>query len=145
MRKKAEFYQALQSFAKDIGVPIALIYDPSGEQSSNQVNQFTKEYQLKRKLLEESTQWTNLAEQYIGILKSAVWKNMYESDCPLHFWDYCIEWRVQVHNLTEALLWYLRFLLALTYIQMDHVPGRRQRKFRLYCKRNYIYLFFNLY
>ena len=25
---------------------------------------------------------------------------MYESDCPLKFWDYCVEWRVRVHNLT---------------------------------------------
>ena len=25
---------------------------------------------------------------------------MYESNCPLKFWDYCVEWRVRVHNLT---------------------------------------------
>ena len=55
---------------------------------------------MKLKLLEESTQWANLAERYIGILKSAVRKDMYESNCPLKFWDYCVEWRVRVHNLT---------------------------------------------
>ena len=33
---------------------------------------------MKLKLLEESTQWANLAERYIGILKSAVCKDMYE-------------------------------------------------------------------
>ena len=55
---------------------------------------------MKLKLLEESTQWANLAERYIGILKSAVRKDMYETDCPLKFWDYCVEWRVRVHNLT---------------------------------------------
>ena len=54
---------------------------------------------MKLKLLEESTQWANLAERYIGILKSAVWKDMYESNCLLKFWDFCIEWRVCVHNL----------------------------------------------
>ena len=100
MRKKSEFHTALQLFAKEIGVPITLICDPSGEQSSNQVKQFAKECQMKLKLLEESTQWANLAERYIRILKSEVRKDMYESDCPLKFWDYCVEWRVRVHNLT---------------------------------------------
>ena len=94
MRKKAEFHQALQLFAKEIDVPISLICDPSGEQLSNQVKQFARECQMKLKLLEESTQWANWAECYIGILKSAVQKDIYESDCPLKFWDYCIEWRV---------------------------------------------------
>ena len=81
-------------------MPVSLICDPSGEQSSNQVKQFAKECQIKLKLLEESIQWANLAEQYIGILKSAICKSMYEPDCPLKIWDYCVEWRVQVHNLT---------------------------------------------
>lgn len=92
MRKKSEFYSALQLFAKEIGVPLLLISDPSGEQLSNDVRQFARECQLKLKLVEESTQWANLAERYIGILKSAVCKDMYESDCPLVLWDYCIEW-----------------------------------------------------
>ena len=100
MRQKPELYTALQLFAKEIGVPISLICDPSGEQSSNKVKQFAKECQMKLKLLEESTQWANLAERYIGILKSAVRKDMYESDCPLKFWDYYVKWRVRVHNLT---------------------------------------------
>ena len=43
---------------------------------------------MKLKLLEESTQWANFAERYTGILKSAVRKDLYESDCPLKFWDY---------------------------------------------------------
>ena len=100
MRKKLKFSKALKLFAKEIGVPLSLISDPSGEQSSNQVKQFAKECQLKLKLLEESTQWANLAERYIGIFKSAVRKDMYEADCPLRFWDYCVEWRVYDHNLT---------------------------------------------
>ena len=41
-----------------------------------------------------------MEERYIGILKSVVRKDMYESDCPLKFWDYCVMWRVRVHNLT---------------------------------------------
>ena len=55
---------------------------------------------MKLKLLEESTQHANLAERYIGILKSAVRNDLQSTNCPLIFWDYCIEWRVQVHNLT---------------------------------------------
>ena len=100
MRKKSEFHQALQLFTKEIGVLVSLICDPSEEQSCNQVKQFSKECQMKLKLLEEFTQWANLAERYIGILKSAVRKDMYKSNCPLRFWNYCVEWKVCVQNLT---------------------------------------------
>ena len=73
--------------------------DPSGEQSSNEVIRFAQECSLKIRLLEESTQWANLAERYIGMLKSSVLNEMHHCDCPLVFWDYCVEWRVRVHNV----------------------------------------------
>jgi len=71
-----------------------LVSDPSGEQSSKEVQRFARKCQMKLKLLEESTQYANLAEQYIGILKSAVRNDLQSTNCPLIFWDYCIEWRV---------------------------------------------------
>ena len=50
--------------------------------------------------LERRTQWSNLAEVYIGLLKEAVRKYMKDSDNPLKFWDYCTERRVLINNLT---------------------------------------------
>ena len=50
--------------------------------------------------LEESTQWENLAENYIGKLKEAIRQDLLESNETSVLWDYCAEWRARVHNLT---------------------------------------------
>ena len=35
-------------------------------------------------------------------MKEAVRKDMKESNCPLRFWDYCLECRVRIYNLTSC-------------------------------------------
>ena len=52
------------------------------------------------RVLEESTQWANRAELYIGLLKEAIRKDLRTSNCPLVLWDYCAERRALIHNLT---------------------------------------------
>ena len=102
MKKRSKFPLALKTFAKEVGVPTSLIMDPAGEQTSNAVKKFAKECSMTLKVLEESTQWANLAERYIGLLKAGVKNDMHHSNCPivLWLWDYCIERRVRVHNVT---------------------------------------------
>ena len=34
------------------------------------------------------------------MIKEAVRKDMKDSDCPLDFWDYCVERRAKINNLT---------------------------------------------
>ena len=50
--------------------------------------------------LEEGTPWAIKAELYIKLLKEAVRKDMREANSPLCFWDYCIEQRARIYNLT---------------------------------------------
>ena len=45
--------------------------------------------------------WSNKAELYIKLMKEAVRKDMKEANCPLCFWDYCLERRVRIYNLTS--------------------------------------------
>eukprot|EP00957_Ditylum_brightwellii_P111953 8537827-Ditylum_brightwellii.AAC.1 len=52
------------------------------------------------RVLEEGTPCANKVELYIGLIKEAVQKDMKESDCTLALWDYCVEQRVRVNNLT---------------------------------------------
>ena len=104
MKSKSEFPFALKQFAKEIGVPIALISDPSGEQTSSKVKKLAKDMDLTLKILEESTQWANLAELYIGLMKEAIREDLRTSDCPIIFWDYCAERRALVNNLTAKKL-----------------------------------------
>ena len=50
--------------------------------------------------LEENTPWSNKSKLYIGIIKEAVRKDMKDSNSPLAFWDYCVERRARINNIT---------------------------------------------
>ena len=107
MTSKSEVYQAVKQFAKEVGVPDALICDVSGEQTSDKLRKFLNDIGTTLRLLEEGTPWANLAELYIGLLKEAVRKDMKEASCPLVLWDYCVERRARIHNLTSRKLFQL--------------------------------------
>ena len=47
-----------------------------------------------------SRPWENKAKLFICLIKKAVRKYMKESDFPLAFWDYCVEFQSQINNLT---------------------------------------------
>jgi hypothetical protein len=102
MKSKAEVLQAVKQFAKDIGAPDAIICDMAGEQTSHALKRFCQEIGTTLRLLEEGTPWANKAELCIGLIKEAVRKDMKESDCPLPLWDYeyCVERRASINNLT---------------------------------------------
>ena len=100
MESKKDFPSALRSFAKEVGVPDAIIVDPAGEQTSKEVRRYCHKIGTTLRLLEEHTQWANRAELYIGLFKEAVRKDMHDSNCPLILWDYCAERRARIHNLT---------------------------------------------
>mmetsp|Transcript_2442 Transcript_2442/g.3435 ORF Transcript_2442/g.3435 Transcript_2442/m.3435 type:complete len:118 (+) Transcript_2442:1820-2173(+) len=72
MKLKSDFKEALHLFCKEIGVPITLVVDPSGEQTSKAVRKFCNQVGTTLHILQESTQWTNRAELYIGLLKESV-------------------------------------------------------------------------
>ena len=87
-------------FAKEIGVPTQFIIVPSGEKTSKKSRKTAHDIGLDMQWLEESTQWANLAKNYIGILEEAIRQDLLESSAPLVVWGYCAEWRARVHNLT---------------------------------------------
>ena len=67
MKSRGEFHLALKMFAKEIGVPLSLILDPSGEQNSAKVTKMCHEIGTTMNILEESTHHANLAERYVGL------------------------------------------------------------------------------
>ena len=77
MKSKSEIPMAVKAFAKEIGVPVSLILDPEGTQKSHKLDAITKEMGCKLKFLVWRTQWANLAEKYIGLLKEAVCKGIF--------------------------------------------------------------------
>ena len=100
MRRKSEVLQALKQFAKEIGAPTSIIADMSGEQMSHNVQKFCNDIGTTLRTLEEGTPLSNKAELYIGLLKEAVRKDMHETNSPMILWDYCVERRARINNLT---------------------------------------------
>ena len=86
----------------------------SGEQMSSAVKQFCNDIGTSLHALEEGTHWSNKAELYIGLIKEAVRKDMHESDSPLVFWDYCVERRAWINNLTVKDHFQLQGMMAHT-------------------------------
>ena len=107
MNSVSEFPKALRMFAKEVGVPAALIMDAHACQKSKEVKQFCHQIGTTLRVLEESTQWANRAELYIGILKESIRNDMREMDSPLVLWDYCAERRALIFNLTAKNLFQL--------------------------------------
>ena len=107
MKKKSEVPMALKVFAKGIGAPDAIIFDPASEQISREVRDLCYKIGNFIRFLEEGTPWANHAELYIGLLKEAVRKDMKESNCHLVFWDYCAELHARINNMTARKLFQL--------------------------------------
>ena len=90
----------MKQFAKEIGAPDAIICDAAGKQTSGALREFCHKIGTALWVLEEGTPWAKKAELYIGILKESVSKDMKESNAPLVFWNYCVERRAIIDNLT---------------------------------------------
>jgi len=108
MKSKGEFLDAFKMFTKEIGVPDALIIDPSGEQTSSASKKYCQQVGTTLRVLEVHTQWANRAELYIGQFKCAVRKDMKKINSPLVFCDYCAERRARIHKLTAKHLFQLQ-------------------------------------
>jgi hypothetical protein len=100
MKARSVILQAVKEFAKEIGAPDAIISDAARERKSENLRKCLGEIGTTLRVLEEGTPWANKAELYIGSIKEAVRKDMKRSNCPLAFWDYCVERRARINNMT---------------------------------------------
>ena len=104
MELKPDFKDALHLFCKEIGVTISLVIDPSGEETSKAVRKFCNQVSTTLRVLEQSTQWANRAELYIGLLRKSVRKDLQRSNFPMVIWDCYAQRRALIHNLTPRYL-----------------------------------------
>ena len=100
MTKKSEVLLAIKQFAKKIVAADSFVPDTSGEQMSSEAKKFCNDTGTTLRALEEGTPWSNKTELKIGLIKEVVRKDMCESNSPLCFWDYCVERRARINNLT---------------------------------------------
>jgi hypothetical protein len=83
MKRQADYFLALKQFAKDVGVPDVLVYDPHPAQTKREVQNFCTQIGTTLKVLEAETQWANRTELYIGLMKEATQKDMQLLGSPL--------------------------------------------------------------
>jgi hypothetical protein len=107
MKKQSDYFLALKQFAKDVGAPDVLVCDPHPAQTKREVREFCTQIGTTLKVLEAETQWANRAELYIGLIKEAVRKDMRMTSSPLVLWDYCMERRALIFQITAKKLFQL--------------------------------------
>jgi hypothetical protein len=109
MQHQRDYFLALKQFAKDVGAPDVLLCDPHPTQKQRKVKEFCTQIGTTLKVLEAQTQWANRAELYIGliIIKEATRKDMQASNLPLVLWDYCMECRALIYQVTAKNLFQL--------------------------------------
>ena len=87
LKNKSDFKDALHLFCKEVGVPITLVVDPSGEQTSKSVRKFCNQVGTTLRILQENNQWANRAELYIVFLREDVRKDLNRSNSALFLWN----------------------------------------------------------
>ena len=112
-----------------------MICDSAKTQKSKEVRDFLTSIGTSLRLLETGTPWANRADLYVGLMKSAVCKDMKEAGYSLPFWDYCIERRARINNLTAKDLFQLEGRNPHFSVtgEEDDIFNLRQFKFYEWC------------
>ena len=108
MRHQRDYLSALKLFAKDVGAPEVLVCDSHPTQKKREAKEFCTSIGTSLRVLEARTQWANRAELYVGLIKGGTRKDLRESHAPLVLWDYCMERRALIFQLTAKGLFQLQ-------------------------------------
>lgn len=104
MKDQRSYFSALKQFAKEVGAPEVLVCDSHPTQKKRDVKEFCVQIGTTLRVLEAETQWANRAELYVGLLKEATRKDMRATGSPLVLWDYCMERRALIFQVTAKKL-----------------------------------------
>ena len=107
MKKESEYILALKQFVKDVGAPETLFCDLANTQKKREVKDFCTQMGTTLSILEAETQWANWAELFVGLVKGATRKDLRESGLPIVLWDYCMERRCLIYQVTAKKLFQL--------------------------------------
>jgi Reverse transcriptase (RNA-dependent DNA polymerase) len=98
MASKAEAGAALQTFAQDVGIPMELLVDSSGEQVglNTEFSRNMKRYDIALYQIEPYTPRQNLAERIIGELRRRWRSRMTSVKVPARLWDYALVYEAEI-------------------------------------------------
>ncbi len=101
MQHQRDYFLAFRQFAKEVGAPEVLVCSPHPTQTQRKVKEFCTQIGTTLRILEARTQWANHAELFVGLIKEATWKDMRATGSPLVLWDYCMERRAMIFQITD--------------------------------------------
>jgi hypothetical protein len=107
MKDQCSYFAALKVFAKEVGAHEVLVCDLHPTQKKHKVEDFCIQIGTTLHVLEAETQWANCAELYVGLLKKATHKDMRATGSPIVRWDYCMERRSLIFQVTAKKLFQL--------------------------------------
>ena len=93
LRKRSDLIYALNSFAKEFGVPEAIIMEGVPEEDSTEVKKFYSQVRKSIRTLEKGTPWSNLAEKQTCLFKEEVCKDLQATDLSMAICCYCTKMR----------------------------------------------------
>ena len=120
LRKRSDLICALNSFAKEVGVPETIIADGAPEENSAEVKKFCSQVGTSIITLEKGTPWSSLADKHVSLFKEEVCKDLQASDSHMALWAYCAERIAHKNNVTDRQLNQLR--------GRTHVPCHMAKK-----------------
>ena len=114
IEKESDILFTLKLFAKDVGVPEALVAGGDKDETSVEVKILCTNIGTTLKILEQGAPWANLAELHYGMLKSAASKDVTERNSPIRHYECCVERCASTNKMTSRNVFKLQGLTTHT-------------------------------
>jgi len=77
-----------------------LVCDSAKTQKKREVKDFCTQIRTTLNIFEAEAQWANRSELWVGLVKESTRKDLRDSGSPIVLWDYCMERRVLIYQVT---------------------------------------------
>ena len=88
-------------------MPDVLVCDSAKTQKKREIKDFCTQIGITLNILEAETQWANWSELWVGLVKESTRKDLQDTGSPIVLWDYCMERRVLISQVTAKKLFQL--------------------------------------
>ena len=123
MWSKGYFTHKFNLFCKEIGNPTSLVVNPPGGKTSKQVKKFCSQIGTSLRLLEDSTQWENWNELYIGIFKEAIYKDIRSTNFSMSIWEYCAKGCARIKIVPPKICYNLMETYQVSWLLESHMTS----------------------
>ena len=95
---KGQAFDKLDLYCSTVGIPLFLVSDNVGEETGSDWERVRKKSLFQQRTTEPHSPWQNRAEREIQELKRHFRRIMHRAKCPEQFWDYSIDYTLQIRE-----------------------------------------------